>query len=287
MKKRLFAMFLLLVVAVMPVARAEEKMEAELTELYEKARVKLEAAGLTITDMDIFRSVSSDLALAKREQEMSAETEHVDLIDSLGEPGEIAYHLLFNMGIGVYIMETTPWIWKPTSTQVYALFAQAKFDSSMYTEFFQGVNAIVPGAPFTEVTEDMSGRTEDWGWSEDSPNGQLTDGYRSVSFRCNGQPYCLTLESYGNSLNLKIIEETNRILQEQGFPDQLHTLSLATDKEKFVLLLIYGTEEKANQIQQVIDEGLVREEKPEDKQGERPKDVQDTLIEKIFPFLVR
>ncbi len=284
MKKRLFAMFLLLVVAVMPVAQAEET-EAELTELYEQARVKLEVLGFTITDMDIFNAVSRDLFFVKKEQEMLAEDENIHIESRSYKPGEMAFSLLEVVGHGKHEGETTPWIWNPTSTQVYSFNRLAFFDSNMYTDFFKGVNAIVPGAPFTEATEDMSGRTEDWGWSEDSPNGQLTDGYRSVSFCCNGQPYCLTLESYGNLLNLKIIEEINRILQEQGFPDQLHTLSLATDKEKVVLLLIYGTEEKTNQIQQVIDEGLVREKKTE--QEEKPEDVQDTLIEKLLPFLVR
>jgi len=227
------------------------------------------------------------LFFAKKEQEMLAENENIHIESKSYKPGEMAFSLLEVVGHGRHEGETTPWIWNPTSTQVYSFYALAFFDSNMYTVFFKGVNAIVPGAPFTEVTEDMSGRTEDWEWSDESPNGHITDGYRSVSFRCNGQPYCLTLESYDSWLNMKIIEETNRILQEQGFPDQLHTLSLATDKEKLVLLLIYGTEEKANQIQQVIDEGLVREKKPKDMQEEKPEDAQDTLIEKLLPFLVR
>ncbi len=274
MKKRLFAMFLLLVVAVMPMAQAEERTEAELTELYEQARTRLEEAGITVTEQVIQEAIKSDLEYEKAILEflasLSEEDKKWNTYTPSTEPEEFAYSLLLSMGLGEHDPET--WAWTPTSSQVYAFDAEVFNVSSMYTEFFQGVNAIVPGAPFTEVTEDLSGMTEEMNWSA-GPLWYGTDGTRSVSFRCNGQAYSVTLDSYGDWFNERMIAETNRVLAKEGFPKRLRLVTEGADQS---VVLIYGTEEEAERVCWAI--GM--EEVPE------MEVLPERLIEKLFPFLV-
>ncbi len=274
MKKRLFAMFLLLVVAVMPMAQAEERTEAELTELYEQARTRLEEAGITVTEQVIQEAIKSDLEYEKAILEflasLSEEDKKWNTYTPSTEPEEFAYSLLLSMGLGEHDPET--WAWTPTSSQVYAFDAEVFNVSSMYTEFFQGVNAIVPGAPFTEVTEDLSGMTEEMNWSA-GPLWYGTDGTRSVSFRCNGQAYSVTLDSYGDWFNERMIAETNRVLAKEGFPKRLRMVTEGADQS---VVLIYGTEEEAERVCWAI--GM--EEVPE------MEVLPERLIEKLFPFLV-
>ncbi len=274
MKKRLFAMFLLLVMAVMPMAQAEERTEAELTELYEQARTRLEEAGITVTEQVIQEAIKSDLEYEKAILEflasLSEEDKKWNTYTPSTEPEEFAYSLLLSMGLGEHDPET--WAWTPTSSQVYAFDAEVFNVFSMYTEFFQGVNAIVPGAPFTEVTEDLSGMTEEMNWSA-GPLWYGTDGTRSVSFRCNGQAYSVTLDSYGDWFNERMIAETNRVLAKEGFPKRLRMVTEGADQS---VVLIYGTEEEAERVCWAI--GM--EEVPE------MEVLPERLIEKLFPFLV-
>lgn len=273
MKKRLFAMFLLLVVAVMPVARAEEQMEAELTERYEQARTRLEEAGITVTEQVIQEAIKSGLKYEEARQEFLASLSEEDKESntySISRPEDLAYSLLLSIGWGEHDPET--WAWTPTSSQVYAFDAEVFNVSGMYTEFFQGVNAIVPGAPFTEVTEDLSGMTEEMNWAA-GPLWYGTDGTRSVSFRCNGQAYSVTLDSYGDWFNKRMIAETNRVLAKEGFPKRLRVV---IDGAAQIVVLIYGTEEEAERVCWAI--GM--EEAPE------MEVLPERLIEKLFPFLV-
>jgi len=276
MKKRLFAMFLLLVMAVMPMAQAEERTEAELAELYGQARIRLEEAGITVTDEDIQEAIKSDLEYEKTVLDYLAcmDEESRELFagfyESSYEPEHLAYALLINMGMGKFDPET--WYWTPTSSQVYAFDAEVFNVSGMYTQFFRGVNAIVPGSPITQVAEDLSDITEEVDWTSMNRLGYATDGERTVFFIFNGQDYSATLESYGDWFNEKMIEETNRVLREQGFPHQLQLVTGGMDQ---MVALIYGTEEEASRIRRAIGVEEVETEAEE-----------ETLIEKLFPFLV-
>jgi len=274
MKKRLVTMLLLLLVAVMPMARAEERTEEELLELYEQARTRLEEAGITVTEQVIQEAIKSDLEYEKAILEflasLSEEDKKWNTYTPSTEPEEFAYSLLISMGVGECDPET--WAWTPTSSQVYAFDAEVFNVSGMYTEFFQGVNAIVPGAPFTDITEDLSGMTEEMDWSA-GPFWYGTDGTRSVSFRCNGQAYTVTLDSYGDWFNERMIAETNRILAKEGFPKRLQVVIDGADQ---IVALIYGTEEEAERVCWAI--GM--EEVPE------MEVLPERLIEKLFPFLV-
>lgn len=276
MKKRLVTMLLLLLVAVMPMARAEERTEEELLELYEQARTRLEEAGITVTEQVIQEAVKTNQAYEKAIQEFLAGLDEEDrelyagMNGTTSKPEELAYTLLINIGVGIYLPET--WAWTPTSSQVYAFDAEVFNVSGMYTEFFQGVNAIVPGAPFTDITEDLSGMTEEMDWSA-GPFWYGTDGTRSVSFRCNGQAYTVTLDSYGDWFNERMIAETNRILAKEGFPKRLQVVIDGADQ---IVALIYGTEEEAERVCRAI--GM--EEVPE------MEVLPERLIEKLFPFLV-
>ncbi len=273
MKKRLFAMFLLLVMVVMPMAQAEERTEAELAELYGQARIRLEEAGIIVTDEDIQEAIKSDLEYQKIVLEYLASMDEESREFFTGhynntyEPENVAYSLLINMGVGKYDPET--WFWTPTSSQVYAFDAEVFDVSGMYTQFFRGVNAIVPGAPITQVAEDLSDITEEVDWTS---TNRPTDGERTVLFIFNGQEYSVTLESYSDWFNEKMIEETNRVLREQGFPHQLHLVTGGMDQ---MVGLIYGTEEEASRVRRAIGvEDVETEAEP------------DSLIEKLFPFLV-
>ncbi len=273
MKKRLFAMFLLLVMVVMPMAQAEERTEAELAELYGQARIRLEEAGIIVTDEDIQEAIKSDLEYQKIVLEYLAGMDEESREFFTGhynntyEPENVAYSLLINMGVGKYDPET--WFWTPTSSQVYAFDAEVFDVSGMYTQFFRGVNAIVPGAPITQVAEDLTDITEEVDWTS---TNRPTDGERTVLFIFNGQEYSVTLESYSDWFNEKMIEETNRVLREQGFPHQLHLVTGGMDQ---MVGLIYGTEEEASRVRRAIGvEDVETEAEP------------DSLIEKLFPFLV-
>lgn len=221
-------------------------------ERYEQARASLEKAGIVVTDQVIQEVMESSRAYERRIQAFldglddESRKAYAGLSNSSHEPVNLPYALLINMGMGSYDEETGAWT--PASTQVYAFDAEVYDVSSMYTTFLRGINAIVPGAPFTEIAEDLSGMTEEMTWS-DNPMEGGTDGQRSVSFCCKGKAYSLTLVSRGDWFNEKMIEETNRILAEQGFLGQLHIVSGEMEQ---MVILYYGTEEAAERIRGVI-----------------------------------
>lgn len=135
--------------------------------------------------------------------------------------------------------------WTPWLHHAYAFDAEIFNISQMYTLFLQGVGTIAPDASFTDITEDLSGMTIDMDFTKAIP----TDGTRSVSFLCNGQPYQFTLESRGDWFNENMIVFVNQVLAQEGCSGQLYPM--AVDGQS--ILLVYGSEAQARTVLNLVD----------------------------------
>jgi len=71
---------------------------------------------------------------------------------------------------------------------------------------------IVPDVVITDVQEDLSGMTVEMDFSKD----RSTDGTRSFSFRCNGTPYSLELDSHGDWFNGEALDFMEDVLRKEG-----------------------------------------------------------------------
>ena len=142
-------------------------------------------------------------------------------------------------GMGQYDEET--WEWTPSSGYIYVFDAEFMNIDTMYTEFLLGVQAIVPDAQFENVQEDLSGMSLEW-----DPE-TYSDGTRSVSFTCNGHPYAITLDSYGDWLNDEIIDFVNDVLEAEGCAGRLHAIN-----DYQTVFLIYGTASQAAELRQIM-----------------------------------
>lgn len=152
--------------------------------------------------------------------------------------------LLLTMGMGTYDFETGGW--EPISRQIYAFDAEVFDISRMYTLFLKGVDAIVPDIGITEIREDLSGMTEEMTPLPGSAY-LLTDGLRSVSFRCNGHPYSVTLTSQGDWFNAEMCDFMDRVLEQEGCPHQLWQVSNQMAAPQYEIL-VYGTREDASRV---------------------------------------
>ncbi len=164
-----------------------------------------------------------------------------------GSEARAMYLILQETGLGVYDFDTG--VWTPTSRQVYSFDAEVFDIPHMYALFLQGVQAIVPDIAITEVTEDLSGVTEEL-LPPAEGEYEWTDGVRSVSFLCNGHPYSVELQSLGKWLNVDpMLVFMNGVLEAEGCPGRLHAVSHELDQ---MVILIYDTEERAEQLRQMI-----------------------------------
>ena len=148
---------------------------------------------------------------------------------------DMVYQLLLCEGIGEYDYDAM--VFTPTSDKIYVFDAEFFNIEGMYTEFLQGVQAILPDAQITAVREDLSGMNE------------YLEGSRKVFFEFNGHSYVVTLKSQGDWLNAEIIDFLNKVLTTEDLPGRLHIVSDAYDQMVF---LIYGTEEEAASLRLLI-----------------------------------
>ena len=155
--------------------------------------------------------------------------------DSFGTQSDWAYQLLLCEGIGEYDYDAM--VFTPTSDKLYVFDAEFFNIEGMYTEFLQGVQAIMPEMQITAVREDLSGMNE------------YLEGSRKVFFEFNGHSYVVTLKSQGDWLNAEIIDFLNKVLTTEGYPGRLRIVSDAYDQMVF---LIYGTEEEAASLRLLI-----------------------------------
>lgn len=231
--KRMLAMVLtaLCALALICPAAAESAGDAGL----QRAREKLAAAGFVMAD-DAYEK-----ACANYREQLQMMAEYGFDVSYYQTEEQAAYMLLLNLGVGEYDYDAL--VFTPTSDQIYVLDAEVFNVGAMYTEFLQGVQAIVDDAEFANVKEDLSGI--DWAWDGSS----MTDGYRDVAFTCNGSPYAIRLDSYGDWLNAEIIDFVNEALAKEGCRGQLHVISDGYDQMVF---LIYGSAEEAAQLRAII-----------------------------------
>lgn len=215
--KRCLMMLLALLLTVPALAE-----QAEMPVL-QSAREALETLGYPISD----EAVAQTLAYHRRLQEWSERT-GVQFSDRWENREEVAYQLLQCQGLGVYDYDALTWL--PTSERVYAFDAEFFHVAGMYTEFLQGVQAIMPEAKITAVREDLSGMDDDLG------------GSRKVYFDFNEHSYVVTLRSDGDWFNGEMIEFINQVLETEGLPNRLHMVSDPFDQ---VVMLICGTEQEA------------------------------------------
>lgn len=170
------------------------------------------------------------------------------MIDSAIQQVEIdiqnanAYDILMKLGMGSMNYQTGEWT--ALSSQVYAFDAEVMFIDLMYTQFLQGVQAIVSDVEITGIQEDLSGMTVEMTFADD-PQVMPTDGKRKVSFLCNGHSYSIELESYGDWFNMRMFDFMNQVLEKEGCEKRLHIL---TDKYNQMIIMIYDSFERAEAV---------------------------------------
>ena len=230
MKARLLrlALAVVLLAALILPARAEEQLRDEV-------RARLEDSDFVMTD-EMYEQVC---------QEMDEYLEMVrgyegfeQVIDYYQTREYFAYTMLMYLGMGEYDWETFERT--PVSDKIYAQDAEVFNVDQMYTEFLEGVDYIIPDAEFTDIQEDLSGMKYDSYFSE---------GVRSVSFRCNGNPYEAELDSYGDWLNTDIISFVNEVLEKEGCTSHLRVVS---DEYDQMIMIIYGPRARAEMVSQLI-----------------------------------
>lgn len=213
--KKIAAVFLALMLVFGSVAFAE------IADPFPDVRGELEALGIVMED-EKYQEVLRDYAWYMGEMEKFGFSADSDRTKEF-----FAYRMLMYLGIGSY---DEAWQWAPSSDQIYVFDAEVFNIEYMYTEFFRGVQAIIPDAAFSDVAEDLSGLDE------------YLEGERGVSFRCGEKSYSVTLKSYGDWLNTEILDFLNSVLEEQGASGRLHVISDDYDQMVFV---IYGSGQRA------------------------------------------
>lgn len=202
-----------------------------------QVRKNLESLGFDISDEDFeatCQQISDYLEMLGTELDMH------DLYEEYNTPETFAYNLLVNEGFGIYDYDT--YVWSPTSDKIYVLDTEVFNVDQMYSEFLQGINAIVPDTEFVNVQEDLSGM------DDESDYSFFSEGSRSVTFSCNGHTYSTELASYGDWLNTKIIDFVNQVLEKENCAGRIHCISDADQ----LLFLIYGSEEYADTLRKYL-----------------------------------
>jgi len=187
----------------------------------QRARDALARQGYSISDESFARA----LEYRRQVQELYARS---GIAMGSPEQSEMICDLLLCEGIGMYDYDTLTWT--PSSNQIYVFDAEFFNIEGMYTEFLQGVQAIMPDVQITSVREDLSGMDE------------YLEGTRRVMFEFNGHSHVVTLDSYGDWLNTEIIRFFNQVLKTEGDARRLHVVSEDWDQMVF---LICGTKEDA------------------------------------------
>ncbi len=161
-----------------------------------------------------------------------------EMLARLNNPAEAAADLFGFSAYGDYDDENG--VWTPWFHAAYAFDAEIFDVGRMYTLFLQGVESIAPDVTFTEIKENLSGIAVEMNFAAYRP----TDGTRSVSFLCNGHPYEITLDSYGDWFNEEMIDRLNAVLAQEGCDGRLYTMNLDMQS----ILLVYGSENRARNL---------------------------------------
>lgn len=195
-------------------------------------------------EIQMYRSFADDMQLDDDMQQMIEGA--IQQVDAEIQNANV-YYILMKLGMGELNYETGEW--KPLSNQVYAFDAEVMFVDLMYTHFLQGVQSIASDIEITDIREDLSGMTEEL-TNTDDVYVMPTDGKRAVSFLCNGHPYSIELESYGDWINGDIIDFMNQVLEKEGCQNRLHVL---TDGYDQMVIMIYDTAQRAEAIRPYVE----------------------------------
>ena len=153
-------------------------------------------------------------------------------------------NLLMSVGIGEYDYDTGAWT--PGSSDVYAFDAEVFDIDNMYSLYFQGLSAIIPGFEPTDVHESVEECAE--GDFEEGGGAPAAEGKTTVSFVLNGERYEWEIGFYGDWFNEKAIELTNDVLAQQGFEGRIHTF----DDGMQGVMLFYGDAAYGEKLREII-----------------------------------
>ncbi len=184
---------------------------------------------------DLGYPVSDEAFEAALEQHRYMREWYAEVGLTAGNAPDLAYQLLLCEGFGEYDYDTLTWT--PTSDKIYVFDAEFFDIEGMYTQFLQGVQAILPEGRIENVCEDLSGLDEN------------LEGSRKVGFEFEGHVHVVTLDSYGDWLNTEIIDFFNQVLKAEGFDHRLHIVSEDWDQ---IVFLICGTKEDAAALRRLM-----------------------------------
>ena len=146
---------------------------------------------------------------------------------------------LFEKALGDYDWDTGEW--KPLTDIMYAFDAEVYDVERMYTLCLQGIQSIAPDLVISDINEDLTGMTDEME-EPANPYEPPTDGVRSVSFKCNGHEYSITMASYGDWFNAEFIPFMNQVLEKENKTKRLWILSDGLDQ---MAAIVYDTAENA------------------------------------------
>lgn len=155
--------------------------------------------------------------------------------------------MLLNAGMGKWDEGTGEW--SPTSQDVYAFDAEVMDIERMYTHFLRGVQAIAADVTLSNIQEDLSQVTDEMA-NLDNPSLPSTNGKRSVSFKLNGHAYEVELESYGDWINMEIVNFVNQALEKEGASGRLYVVGHGMDQ---MVIMIYSSKDKAEALSELLD----------------------------------
>lgn len=174
------------------------------------------------------------IVLAKNNRVRTKEDKSMDCFIqmSVKQWNEFVYSDLFRKALGDYNWDTLEWT--PLTDKMYAFDAEVYDIENMYTLCLQGIQSIVKDIEITDVREDLSGVTDEMTQADD-PFSPMTDGIRSVSFKCNGHEYSVTMTSYGDWINAEFFVFMNQVLEKENCPKRLWLLGDGLDQMAAVI----------------------------------------------------
>ena len=204
----------------------------------------LRELGIEITDQFL---ADTEKAWAEWNQEW--EQGGLPRFDYYGE--DYPVNLLAYLGMGDYDPNT--WEWKPSSSDVYSFDAEVADIEHMYSQFFQGISAIIPGFEVTDVRETIEEFEQVFSLEEKIAQGQETgilpaDGTTTVTFTLNGHPYEKVLGFYGDWFDGNAIDWINEVLAQEGFPGRIRYFS--DGGQGYILL--YGDDAFARSLEAIL-----------------------------------
>lgn len=213
----------------------------------EKIQKSLAEAGIRVSE--------DEVAAARKDMEEQAEWMKSDMPEEIWRTLAGRYQseeqwiqtVLLNAGMGKWDEGTGEW--SPTSQDVYAFDAEVMDIERMYTHFLRGVQAIAADVTLSNIQEDLSQVTDEMA-NLDNPSLPSTNGKRSVSFELNGHAYEVELESYGDWINMEIVNFVNQALEKEGASGRLYVVGHGMDQ---MVIMIYGSKDKAEALSELLD----------------------------------